>query len=149
MGCYYFPSFSSSSISIPALRAPDSETILRNMSTEADLLKSCGDYARQNKLTYFALSGNQCYCSANLTHFIRGGPSKSCERGCSTGNCLLVLQIAEQETFELSVRAVETCGADYCKQGGVICSGRVRTLRPSVAVAYLTLFITLMFFSGQ
>ena len=57
----------------------------------------------------------------------------------------MVYQIAEQETFELSIRVMESCGTDHCKQeGGAVCSGGVRTARASVA--QLTLCITLLLF---
>lgn len=55
-----------------------------------------------------------------------------------------VFQIDEQENFELSVRAFESCGPEYCKQevkdGELVCSGGMRTL--GYSMAYLTLHFT-------
>lgn len=132
VGCYHMPS----SVTLSALVASESEAIIWNVSTGAESLKSCGDYAQRKGLTNFALSSNQCYCSPNVTDFITGGPSGSCRPQCTTGDCIEVFQIAEQETFELSARVFESCGPDYCshKAGELVCSGGVRTLGLSMAL---------------
>lgn len=127
VGCYHLPASST----LSALRASDSEipTIFRNVSTRADSLKTCGKFAQMKGLSYFGLRGNQCYCSSNVD-FVRGGPAESCGgEGCE--DCIGVYQITEQENFELSVRAFESCGPGYCRQevsNELVCSGGVRTI---------------------
>lgn len=103
---------------------------------KADSLKTCGERARIKELTYFGLRDNQCYCSSNLSDFIMGGPSDSCRDG------LEVYQITEQENFDLSVRAYESCGPGYCREE-LVCSGGMRTVwsQQAYATLHVTLFI--------
>ena len=131
-----------SSVTLSALVTLEDGGTVWNVSTGAESLKTCGDYAMRKGLTNFALSGNQCYCSRNVTDFITGGPSKSCRPRCRTGDCLEVFQIAERETFELSVRAFESCGPDYCSQEAGVCSSGARTaLGGSIALHFALLIL--------
>ncbi len=100
-------------------------------------------------LEFFGLSGNLCYCSSNVTDFIRGGPLEACEHSCTS--CVEVYQITEEENFDLSVRAFESCGAGYCEgeagEGEVMrrelfCSDSMRTA-PSVMVTVQSTLVLL------
>ena len=104
-------------------------------------------------LAFFGLSGSQCYCSPNVSDFVQGGALEACEIGCT--DCVDVYQISEQENFELSVKAFESCGAGFCERTGdegeegreLVCSSGIQTAAawPFLVTVYWTLLLTFIF----
>lgn len=143
VGCFFLPS----TTTIASLESLDRATVLDNVTNS---FRICGKYARMNNLAYFALWGNWCYYSSNVTDFIQSGPSDSCGGGCGVGSsCIEVYQIMEQDNFELSVRAFESCGPEYCMlgelpgDGELLCSGSIQS---ELHLAYtVQLLVTLVF----
>ena len=122
-------------------------------------LKACAERAQLDNLTYFALSDRRCYCSANLLDFTSwqgqqlsgpcgsgGGNSTDNNSNNNNNNNSVVIatvevyEITEQEDFELSVRAFESCGAEFCRRDRdneeLVCSSALRVnLTPQTLLA--------------
>ena len=130
VGCYHFSS-----------NDLETETSPGNITGRTEHLRNCGKAVIGRNYLFFGLKRNECYFgSNNVTDFIVGGPSDVCEG--EGGDYINVYQVVEKDQFDLSVRMIETCGADFCKEErDLVCSGNVHS------VYQLTIALKLIFFS--
>ena len=90
-----------------------------------DILKECGKIAQRGGYSIFGLRGNLCFIDpSNKSTLTEGGSSQLCKDDSSPqlyleGEVAInVYMIVDTQNFELSVRAYETCGSNFCQLAG-------------------------------
>lgn len=101
-----------------------------------DFIKACGKIAQRGNYFIFGLKGNLCIVgSSDQSALINGGSLQICQnerppQDLEGKMAVDVYKIVDTENFELSVRAYESCGSNFCRRAKkdekLLCSAGTR-----------------------